>query len=179
MGRTILGIGYILAAIPLVNIIGILLVAIGWIILGKERGRGLWKVTGILGIVSFILMIIAVITIMSMMFTSMSNPVMIEHLLIASIGSLIVLVIAYMIIVVFYILQLICLWQFANIYNSKLIKIAVVLYVLIIIVALTLIPIAVIAVSHKVLISFIGLGILGFIAGILAGIGILTVKEQA
>lgn len=178
MGKTILGIGYILAAIPYVNIIGILLVAIGWFTLGKERDRGLWKVTGILGIVSFILMIAAIAIATSIFFAAMGSPAAIERALAAGIGSLAALIIAGIFIIIFGILQLICLWQFANVYDSKLVKIAVILYILTIIAALAAIPL-VATMGHGALLGFIGLGILGFIAGILAGIGILTAKEQA
>lgn len=178
MGKTILGIGYILAAIPYVNIIGILLVAIGWFTLGKERDRGLWKVTGILGIVSFILMIIAIAVAASIFFAAMGGPAALEHVLAAGIGSLAALVIAFIFIIIFGILQLICLWQFANVYDAKLVKIAVILYILTIIVALAAIPL-IVAMGPGAFLGFMGLGILGFIAGILAGIGILTAKEQA
>lgn len=177
MGKTILGIGYILAAIPYVNIIGILLVAIGWFTLGRERDRGLWKVTGILGIVSFILMVVAIAVTASIFFTSMSSPTALEQVLAAGIGSLAALVIALIFLMIFSILQLICLWQFANVYNAKLVKIAVILYILMIIFALAAIPLA-ITMGPRVFLSLIVLGILGFIAGILAGIGILTAKEQ-
>ncbi|HDJ83874.1 MAG TPA: hypothetical protein ENG44_02620, partial [Desulfurococcaceae archaeon] len=104
MGRTILGIGYILAAIPYVNIIGTLLVAIGWFTLGKERDRGLWKVTGILGIVSFILMIAAIAVASSIFFAAMGSPAAMEHALAAGMGSLATLVIAGIFIIIFGIL---------------------------------------------------------------------------
>ncbi len=178
LGKTLLGIGYILAAIPYVNIIGVILVAIGWYTLGKDRDRGLWKATGLLGIIAFILIIVAIAVGASIIFAAMGNPQAIAHALAASAGAIIALIIAAIFLVIFGILQLVCLWQFANEYGSTLVKVAVILYILTIIIALAAIP-AAMAMGPGVMLVIFGAGILGFIAGILAGIGILTAKEQA
>lgn len=179
MGKTLLGIGYILMAIPYVNFIGIILVAIGWYTLGKDRDKGLWKVTGILGIVAFILALAAIAVAASMIFAVMAHgPEAVAHALATGVGALIAVVIAAIFLVIFSILQLVCLWQFGNEYNSSLTKVAVIIYIIAIVVGAASIPLMISA-GPGAMLGLIGVGVLSFIAGILAGIGILTAKEQA
>ncbi|MEN2974241.1 MAG: hypothetical protein ABDH32_01530 [Candidatus Caldarchaeales archaeon] len=49
------GIGYILSLIPFVNIVGSILVGIGWIMAGNDTRNGIFKATGIVLLVTLIL----------------------------------------------------------------------------------------------------------------------------
>ena len=54
------GIGYILMLIPYVNFIALILIAIAWIMMGRDTKQTLFTVTGILMIIAFALSIAAV-----------------------------------------------------------------------------------------------------------------------
>jgi len=60
MGRTykwLGGIGYILMLIPYVNFIALILVAIAWIMMGRDLKQTLFTVTGVLMIITFVMSI--------------------------------------------------------------------------------------------------------------------------
>ena len=54
------GIGYILMLIPYVNFIALILIAIAWIMMGRDTEQRLFTVTGILMIIAFAMSIAAV-----------------------------------------------------------------------------------------------------------------------
>lgn len=51
------GIGYILTLIPYVNLIALVLVAIAWIMMGRDRKQTIFTATGILMIITFVMSI--------------------------------------------------------------------------------------------------------------------------
>lgn len=61
------GIGYILCLIPLVNLVGLIMVAIAWIMMGKDAQQGVFKATGILMIVMMVLSAVSWVMLIPMM----------------------------------------------------------------------------------------------------------------
>lgn len=55
------GIGYIFALIPYINFIGMILVAIAWIMMGGETRQGIFKATGVFIILSMILSVVMMV----------------------------------------------------------------------------------------------------------------------
>ena len=65
MGRTykwLGGIGYILALIPYINFVGMILVAIAWIMMGSDTRQGIFKATGIFMIISMVVSVAMIFT---------------------------------------------------------------------------------------------------------------------
>ncbi len=172
MSKKALGIGYILMAIPIIDIIGLIITPIGWFLLGKREGKGLWKATGITGIISFILVLVALaitgIGAAFEMFTGAVAPTEIFR------GANAVLIAAAILLLIFAILSIASLWSAGKHYDSGLLKAASILWIVTIVLAIISIPLAIV-------LLFFGLGlwillaILAFIANILAGVGFLKI----
>lgn len=200
MSKTLLGVAYILLSIPYVNILGMFLVPIGWVVEGRARKRGLWTATGVVGLISVILVIAGIASILGVLFSAMGaepSPMygpgmegisnletLISHVGIVSLGLIAVGLIMG---VVYFFMMLVSLFQAGGFYRSTLIKVGAVLYVLVLV--LMIASVAMIAVgetaAHEALgamtgaafIVIIGAAIMNFLAGILAGIGFLVAKE--
>ena len=187
MSKTVLGIGYILLAIPGISFVGLIIVPIGWILLGRNKGRGLWTATGVIGLLTFILAIALVVSapfIMGTLFGGMMGGE-IGTAMTASATVLALLAAVAILGLIYAILMLISLWQAGNYYRTSLLKIAVILWILIVIVALVGVALIYGAITGgaaeiatgSVWMVVIGAAVLNFIANILAGVGFLAAKE--
>ncbi len=186
MSKTLLGISYILLAIPYINIVGVILLPIAWIIEGRRRKRGLWTATGILGLISIILIIIGMVALIGALFpliSSLQHEITIgqgqspqtfpgnftEELLKkmpVGLAGIAVIAVASLLYIVYFILMLASLYQAGSFYRSGLIKASAILYIVGIVVAiLFVIFILTQATSHAA-------GVAGgtFVGGLLAGV---------
>ncbi len=150
MGKTFLGVSYIIMAIPYVGLIGAVLLPIAWLIEGRSKRRGLWVAAGIVGIIAIVLSFIgiamlasAVAPIMSRFSATLGNPLITtgtsasqavgerisKELMLAVRSSVmgmagaVTSLLAAAIYLVFYIITLITLHQAGNYYHSLMIKI--------------------------------------------------------
>ncbi len=73
MSKTLLGISYILSAIPLMNVAGIVLLPIAWLLEGRRRGKKLWMITGVIGVVAVALGIIGMALLGGAISTALSS----------------------------------------------------------------------------------------------------------
>ncbi len=156
MGKTLLGISYILLAIPYINIVGVILLPIAWIVEGRRRKRGLWTATGILGLVSIILIIIGMAALIGALLPLISS---LQHEITvgqgqppqtfpgnftgellkktpAGLAGIAVIAVASLLYVVYFILMLVSLYQAGSFYRSGLIKASAILYIVGIVVAI-------------------------------------------
>ncbi len=156
MSKTLLGISYILLAIPYINIIGAILLPIAWIVEGRRRKRGLWTATGILGLISIILIIVGMVALIGALLpliSSLQHEITIgqgqppqafpgnftEGLLKKTpvgLAGIAVIAIASLLYVVYFILMLASLYQAGSLYRSGLIKASAILYIAGIVVAI-------------------------------------------
>jgi len=180
MGKTLLGISYILLAIPYVNVIGAILVPIAWIAEGRRRKKGLWTATGILGLISIALVIVGVAALIGALLPMVTS---IQHEITAGqaqspqvftgnftedllkkmpmgLAGIAVISLASILYIIYFVLMLVSLYQAGSLYRSGLIKASVVLYIIGIIVMILFIAfIASSAVHHTS----------GEVSGMLAG----------
>ncbi len=156
MSKTLLGISYILLAIPYINIAGVILLPIAWIIEGRKRKRGLWTATGVLGLISVILIIVGMVALIGAvlpLISSLQQEITVgqgqqpqafpgnftENLLKkmpVGLAGIAVMAIASILYVVYFILMLVSLYQAGSFYRSGLIKASVILYIIGIVVAI-------------------------------------------
>jgi len=146
LGKTFLGISYILQGIPYVNLLGFILVPIAWLIEGFRERKGLWIGTGISGLVSFGLIIAGLVNVVRalhlfrlMRFSGMSSlpsntlPGNITNLISGSnpvlLGSLLVIVAGLLLGFIYFILMLISVFQAGSMYLSTTLKVGGVIYV--------------------------------------------------
>lgn len=193
MGKTFLGISYILQGIPYVNIVGFILVPIAWLVEGFKKRRGLWVGAGIAGIAMFGFIIAGVIYIIQ----ALHIPYLFRYIgmgaipsgtmpkdLVSAInglnpalfGSLLIIAVGVLLGIIYFILMLISIFQAGNMYSSAILKVGGILYVvdvvlLIIVVSLIMSAFA----SHppppsgpQLLMSLGGIYASSIIAGVLA-----------
>ncbi len=208
--KTLLGISYILSGIPYANLLGLLLVPISWIFEGRSKKKGLWTATGILGLLTVVLLIVGLVSIIGAILSLPSAPPIspgespsaafpdwLSHLLKSGGLTLLTLAVfgaAFVIAIVYFFMMVASLFQAGGFYRSGLIRIAAILYILVVvaIIAGTAILMMAIqeyinsggeprevlgaAVSMTYVVVLVTL-VLNFLAGVLAGIGFLTAKE--
>jgi magnesium-transporting ATPase (P-type) len=183
MSKTLLGVAFILLAIPYVNVVGLILVPIGWILLGRKAGKGLWTATGIVGLLGFIMVIAAVAMIGGALMGAMGGGIGMLPAL--GMAALAVLVIAIVLLVIFGILNIASVWSASNYYREGLLKAAAILWIILVIIGIAMAGMMVAAMAGGapgmlgggVFVLLIGVGIINLIANILAGIGFLKAKE--
>lgn len=171
MSKTLLGISYILLAIPYINIVGVILLPIAWIIEGRRRKKGLWTATGILGLISIILIIVGFVALIGSILplvTSLQHEITAgqgqtpqvfpgnfsEELLKRTpigLAGIALMAIASLLYVVYFILMLVSLYQAGSFYRSGLIKASAILYIIGIVAAILLVVFVITqAASHAV-----------------------------
>ncbi len=123
--RTILGIGYILSIIPVINIVGLILLIVGWIKLGNKYKENLWKWVGYSAILGIIAMILAFSTLFGALIT-VNMGMLVANL----IASLAIAIPAIVLMLVYAILQLIGLWNAGKKFNSGLLKAGAILSII-------------------------------------------------
>ncbi len=186
MSKTLLGISYILLAIPYINIVGVILLPIAWIIEGRRRKKGLWTATGILGLISVILIIVGMAVLIGAVLPLIGS---LQHEITAGQGQppqifpgnftrellkkvpvglagIAVMAVASLLYVVYFILMLVSLYQAGSFYRSGLIKASAILYVVGIVVMILFVVI-IITQSASHAISGAG-GV--FVGGLLIGV---------
>ncbi len=146
MGKTFLGISYILQGIPYVNILGFILVPIAWLVEGFREHKGLWIGTGISGLVSLGLIIAGVVNVVRalhlsklMRFSAMGSlpantlPENITNIIHggnpAMLSSLLIIVAGLLLGFMYFILMLISVFQAGSMYSSTTLKVGGVIYV--------------------------------------------------
>ena len=170
MSKTLLGISYILLAIPYINVVGAFLLPIAWIVEGRKRKKSLWTATGILGLVSIIMIIIGMVALIGAILPLITS---LQHEITANQGQpqtlpsgfteellkktplgltgMAVMAIASLLYVVYFILMLVSLYQAGSFYRSGIIKAATALYIIGTVVAILFIVFAVTqAVTHAI-----------------------------
>ncbi len=204
MSKTLLGVAYILQAIPYVNIVGLFLVPIGWIIEGRARKKGLWTATGVIGLLAVILIIAGFASAIGAIFSVISGVAASAGNVSAGAGgfealaqglgigmvALGLIVIGGILGIVYFLLMMACLFQAGSFYKSTLIKVGAIFYLLFVILIIAGIAIIVtsaqsgitsgeggMAIAGTAVLAFIGAAIMNFLAGILAGVGFLIAKE--
>ncbi|MGC8812177.1 MAG: hypothetical protein ACP5O8_01150 [Candidatus Aenigmatarchaeota archaeon] len=111
--KTMLGIGYILSLIPGINIIGAILLIVGWIKLGGKYNENLWKWVGYLGILSIIATILILSTMMGSILTGNVE---------ALFGALLTTIPVLALMIAYWIAQGVGLWSAGKKFNSGLLK---------------------------------------------------------
>ncbi|MEM7825380.1 MAG: hypothetical protein QW412_00790 [Candidatus Aenigmatarchaeota archaeon] len=111
--KTMLGIAYILSLVPVVNLVGFILLIVGWIKLGNKYKENLWKWVGYSAILAIIAAIITFIT----LFESLSTGG-IEAIYSSLVTAIPVLVIS----IIYGIIQALGLWKAGTKFNSWLLK---------------------------------------------------------
>ncbi len=171
--RTLLGVGYILLLIPLLNIVGLILVALGWYYLGKREEQSVWKVTGILGLLLFAVSLAALALLTPVILAAAASPnpeAVFKEMIALGVSGVVAAGLACIIGAVFIILMIVCLWELGSSWGSRAVKAGAVLYVL------SLITLAAILVTPLAVFAFIMLWVLACLA---TGVGVLTAKPKA
>lgn len=149
MGRTyrwLGGIGYILALIPLINFVGLILIAIAWIMMGGETRQGVFKAAGILMIIMMVASAAGYVALLPMFGmlgfggfggTFPSAPSVFG----AFTGLLILLIVVAVLGLITFILELISHFRAANIYGVAWFRRAAWMRIIAIILMIIIIPI--------------------------------------
>lgn len=111
--KTLLGIGYILSIIPVINIIGSILIIIGWVKLGNKHKENLWKWVGYSAILAIIAVILMFSTLIGSLLTGNIGAIFASFTMMVPVLALYIL---------YGILQLIGLWKAGTKFNSGLLK---------------------------------------------------------
>lgn len=150
MSKTLLGVSYILLAVPYINVAGAFLLPIAWIIEGRRRKKGIWTATGILGLISIILITVGFVALIGSVLplvTSLQHEITVgqgqppqifpgnfsEGLLRrtpSGLAGIALMAIASLLYVVYFILMLVSLYQAGSFYRSGLIKVSAILYII-------------------------------------------------
>ncbi len=181
MGHLFLGVSYIISGIPFINILGLLLIPIGWFILGKKYARGLWMITGVVGIVSVIIsfaIVLYFLTFIKTRFISYEKFLQVNMYIryeffdfIKFSKELLLIVSLWLLIVIIYgALQLISLWTAGTYFKQVLLKVSVAMYLISIMISpfFIILPIT-------MLITII----LVYVSNIIAGVGFLLIKYES
>ncbi|MEM5843971.1 MAG: hypothetical protein QXX07_03895 [Candidatus Aenigmatarchaeota archaeon] len=125
--KKLLGIAYILSIIPVLNIVGLILLILGWIKLGNKYNENLWKWVGYSAILAIIASILAFATLMGSIFAMAAGILDVSAVL----SNFLVLAPVLLLSLVYAILQLIGLWKAGTKFNSGLLKAASILSIII------------------------------------------------
>ncbi len=146
LSKTFTGISYILQGIPYVNIIGLFLVPISWIIEGAEKRRKLWVLTGILGLLTIGLFAVGVALTLTALYPEImkfaSNPhvrvgnftagelrKLVSSMTPNMLGGGIVLGASVITGIAYFILMIVSLFQAGDVYLTNTVKIGAVLFI--------------------------------------------------
>ncbi len=116
------GIGYILALIPYANFIGFILVAIAWILMGRDKKQTIFTATGIFMILSGILLAVLLISFLPLMTFAAVPPTTPAQPfnLFAVLGAFLAIIIAVMVLaLISFILEIIAHFRAAGVFGVK------------------------------------------------------------
>ncbi len=184
MSYIFLGISYILSGIPFLNILGIILIPIGWILLGKRFNRKLWIVTGVLGI-SLLILSFGLILYLFLKITADMEKIIYLRRFMISIKTfdrgfllsnlqldkkfIIMIIIWFLNYICYSISQLISLWVAGSVFNQILLKISVILSIVGVFLGIFFV------IFPMIILLII---IIFYLSNIIAGIGFLLIRYE-